>query len=142
MEGNNHCSGQSGSGMAIISCQRFAFVALSAKASVAISHDMQLSMFTRNYCWVVLGLASFALASALVSSRSSCTSLILIPSGKTIATEEYNHSSLLQDDAGLALSTSMCWAFTLVLLLASHLIAPSSMALYLSATWTLVVSQI
>jgi len=126
----------------MISCQRLAFVALSARPSVAISHNMQLSMLTRNLCWVVWRLAALALALALVNNHNSLTNCILILSGKTIATEEYSHSSLFCDVARLALSTSMCRALTLVLLLVSHLTTPSLIALYHTATWTPVVSQI
>jgi len=113
----------------MINCLRLAFVALSAKLRVAISHNMQLSIFAKNLCWIVQRLAALAFALVLVNNLNSLTNLIFNPSGKTVVTEEYSHSSQFWDVAGSDLSTLICKAFTLVLLLASHLMMPSSMAL-------------
>jgi len=115
---------------------------LSTRSNIATSHNMQLSILSKNLCCVVQRLAAFALASAFVSNHSSWTSLILMPSGKVVAAEEYSLSSLFCDVAGLALSTSMWIAFTHLMLFTSCLITPSSIAQYCKVTWTPVVSPI
>jgi len=101
-------------------CQRLACVALSTSSSVMTSHEMQLSMLSRNHCWVVLKIAAFAFMSVLVRRQSSLTVCIFIPRGNTVAAEEYSCSILFLKEAGSALSTLMCSAFTLLCLL--HLV--------------------
>jgi len=85
---------------------------------------------------------SFAFALALVRRCSSLTICIFIRRGNTVTAKEYRHLIQFLEEAGSALSTSMCSAFTLFAFAASCFITLSSIVLYLNVTCTPLVSQI
>jgi len=60
-EWNSHCSGPSRLGNAMINWHRLAWIAWSTSCSIATSQVIQLSIFSRNLCWVVFRLVGLGI---------------------------------------------------------------------------------
>jgi len=84
---------------------------------VARSYMEHVYIWAKNLVWCHWRLAAFAWDWVLVMRQWSCTILILNPSRKIVAWEEYKYSILLQAVVWWTLSISMCNALTGVVLL-------------------------